>query len=73
MVRVDSYRRFLSSWGGAVMGLDLERLDLVEQAKRRHGVRYKQELPWEAMKDLVEDCKRHLREKGSAALLDEAL
>ena len=69
----DCYRRFLTSWGGAVMGLDLERLDLVEKAKRRFGVRYKQELPWEAMQDVVEDCKRHLRENGSAALLDEAL
>ena len=31
----DSYRRFLTSWGGAVMGVDLEHFGLIEEAKRR--------------------------------------
>jgi hypothetical protein len=56
-----------------VFGVDLERFDLVEEAKRRHGVRYKNDLPWEAMQDVVESCKRILREQGSGMRLDEAL
>jgi enolase len=69
----DAYRRFLTSWGGAVMGVNIERFDLVEEAKRRYGTRYKNELPWEAMRDVAERCKAILREKGPAELLDEAL
>jgi pyruvate,orthophosphate dikinase len=69
----DAYRRFLTSWGGAVMGVNLERFDLVEEAKRRHGTRYKNDLPWEAMRDVAERCKTILRENGPAELLDEAL
>jgi pyruvate,orthophosphate dikinase len=69
----DAYRRFLTSWGGAVMGVNLERFDLVEEAKRRHGMRYKNELPWEAMRDVADRCKAILREQGPAELLDEAL
>jgi pyruvate,orthophosphate dikinase len=69
----DSYRRFLTSWGGAVMGVDLEHFDLVEEAKRRHGIRYKNELPWEAMRDIAENCKKLLRENGPAEVLDAAL
>jgi enolase len=69
----DAYRRFLTSWGGAVMGVNLERYDLVEEAKRQHGTRFKNELPWQAMRDVAERCKAILREKGPAELLDEAL
>ena len=69
----DSYRRFLTSWGGAVMGVDLEHFDLIEEAKRRHGIRYKNELPWEAMRDVAENCKKLLRENGPAEVLDAAL
>ena len=69
----DAYRRFLTSWGGAVMDVNLERFDLVEEAKRRHGTRYKNDLPWQAMRDVAERCKTILREKGPAVLLDEAL
>jgi pyruvate,orthophosphate dikinase len=69
----DAYRRFLTSWGGAVLGVNLERFDLVEEAKRRHGTRYKNELPWEAMRDVAERCKAILREHGPAERLDEAL
>jgi pyruvate,orthophosphate dikinase len=69
----DSYRRFLTSWGGAVMGVDLEHFGLIEEAKRRHGIRYKNELPWEAMRDVAENCKKLLRESGPAEVLDAAL
>jgi hypothetical protein len=69
----DTYRRFLTSWGGAVLGLDLERFGVVEEVKRAYGVRYKEELPWEAMRDIAESCKKILRENGSAEILDEAL
>jgi len=69
----DSYRRFLTSWGGAVMGVDLEQFDLIEEAKRRHGIRFKNELPWEAMRDVAENCKELLRKNGPAEILDAAL
>jgi len=69
----DTYRRFLTSWGESVMGVDLERFDLVEDAKRSRGIRYKNDLPWEAMRDIAQSCKKILREHGPADLLDEAL
>jgi phosphohistidine swiveling domain-containing protein len=69
----DTYRRFLTSWGGSVMGVDLERFDLVEEAKRSRGIRYKNDLPWEAMRDIAQNCKKILREHGPAEVLDEAL
>jgi len=69
----DTYRRFLTSWGESVMGVDVERFDLVEEAKRSRGIRYKNDLPWEAMRDIAQNCKKILRERGAADFLDEAL
>jgi phosphohistidine swiveling domain-containing protein len=69
----DSYRRFLASWADAVWGVDLEAHDLVEQAKKRHGVHFKDELPWEAMKEVTEESKRVLREAGFGEQLDAIL
>lgn len=69
----DSYRRFLASYSGAVWGVDLEQHDLVEKAKQRHGVRYKHELPWEAMKEVADESKRRLRQAGYGSELDAAL
>jgi pyruvate,orthophosphate dikinase len=69
----DTYRRFLTSWGESVMGVDLERFDLVEEAKRSRGIRYKNDLPWEAMRDIAQNCKKILRDQGPADVLDEAL
>nr|MBC8329853.1 hypothetical protein [Planctomycetota bacterium] len=49
----DSYRRFLASLAHARWRLDLESLNLVDAAKRRHGVSFKSELPWEALRDVA--------------------
>jgi phosphohistidine swiveling domain-containing protein len=69
----DTYRRFLTSWGGAVMGVELERFNLVEGAKRSHGIQYKNDLPWQAMREIAENCKNILRQHGRPEVLDEAL
>jgi len=69
----DTYRRFLTSWGESVMGIDLEHFDLVEDAKRSRGIRYKNDLPWEAMRDIAQTCKKILRDHGPAEVLDAAL
>ena len=53
----DAYRRFLASYAAAVWHLDLEGLDLVEKAKRRHGVALKTDLPGSAMRDVVAASK----------------
>jgi pyruvate,orthophosphate dikinase len=42
----DSYRRFLDSFAAAVWGCDIEAHGLIAKAKARHGVEYKQDLPW---------------------------
>lgn len=69
----DSYRRFLASYAGAAWGVDLESHDLVERAKRRHGVTYKDELPWEAMREIAEHSKRLLAEAGYGEELEALL
>jgi pyruvate,orthophosphate dikinase len=69
----DSYRRFLASYAVAAWGVDLEPYGLVETAKQRHGVRYKQELPWEAMREVAEQSKHVLRSLGFGPQLEEIL
>ncbi|MEW6746784.1 MAG: PEP/pyruvate-binding domain-containing protein [Planctomycetota bacterium] len=69
----DSYRRFLASYSLAAWGIDLNALDLVEEAKRRYGVSQKTDLPWEAMRRVAEDYKAVLRDKGFGRELDEIL
>ena len=69
----DSYRRSLASYALAAWGVDLEHYGLVEKAKQRHGVRYKQELPWEAMREVAEQSKGVLRELGFGPQLQEIL
>ena len=69
----DSYRRFLTSYSSAVWGLKLEDFDLVEQAKARYGVLYKYDLPWKAMKEVTEDFKVILAEKGFGEELERLL
>jgi len=69
----DSYRRFLASYGQEVWGVDVEKYDLVEQAKTRHGVKYKYALPWEVMRDIVEATKNVLRDSGFGDELDLVL
>lgn len=69
----DSYRRFLASYGQEVWGIDIERHNLVEQAKTRHGVKYKDALGWEAMRQIVEGTKEVIRDAGFGDALDEIL
>jgi enolase len=69
----DSYRRFLASYAAAVWHLDLEEFNLVEKAKRRHGVTLKIDLPGSAMRDVVEASKAVIREVGHGDELDAIL
>jgi enolase len=69
----DSCRRFLASYAAAVWHLDLEELDLVEKAKRRHGVALKIDLPGNAMREVVEASKEAIRKAGHGAELEAVL
>ncbi len=66
----DSYRRFLVSFSSAAWNLDLEALDLVEQAKRDHDVTLKIDLPGSAMRQVVEASKQAIRAAGFGDELD---
>jgi len=69
----DAYRRFIASYADAAWGINLEKLDLVEKAKRRYGVELKTQLPGEAMREVVESSKAAVRAAGHAAELDALL
>jgi len=69
----DAYRRFLASFSSAVWDMDIEALDLIEKAKRRHGVDLKTELPGIAMREVVEASKVAIREAGHADQLEAIL
>jgi len=69
----DAYRRFLVSFSAAVWGLDLEALDLVEKAKRRHVVTLKTDLSGIAMREVVEASKDAIREAGHKDQLESIL
>ena len=69
----DSFRRFLASFAAAVWNLDLEELNLIEKAKRRHGVALKIELPEAAMREVVEFSKTAIRDAGHADQLEAIL
>jgi pyruvate,orthophosphate dikinase len=69
----DAYRRFIMSFAAAVWNLDLESLDLIEQAKRRHGVALKTDLSGIAMREVVEASKTIIREAGHADELEAVL
>jgi hypothetical protein len=69
----DAFRRFLGSYAAAVWHMDLEQFDLVEKAKRRHGVMLKTDLPGSAMREVVEVSKAVIREAGHGAELDAIL
>jgi hypothetical protein len=66
----DAYRRFLASFAAAVWNLDLESMDLVEKAKRKHRVALKIELPGIAMREVVEASKAAIRSAGHAEQLE---
>jgi pyruvate,orthophosphate dikinase len=57
----------------AIWQFDLEDLDLVEKAKRRHGVALKTDLPGSAMREVVEESKTALREAGWGEPLEAIL
>jgi enolase len=69
----DAFRRFLASYAAARWGMDLESLDLVEKAKRAHGVPLKIELPGSAMREVVESSQAAIRAAGFGAELDAVL
>ncbi len=69
----DAYRRFLVSFSAAVWSFDLEAHDLVEKAKRRHGVTLKTDLKGSAMREVVEDSKDAIRAAGHADHLEAIL
>lgn len=69
----DSYRRFLASYGEAVWGVDVEGYNVVEDTKRRYGVKYKNDLPWEGMKEIAEATKAILVKEGHGDELEDIL
>ncbi len=69
----DSYRRFLASYGLAIWGVDLETFNVVDDAKRRYGVEYKTDLPWEAMREIAEESKTVFRDHGLSEELEKTL
>ena len=69
----DSYRRFLASYGLAMWDVDLETFNVVDDTKRRYGVEYKTDLPWEAMREIAEKSKTVLRDPGLSDELEAVL
>jgi hypothetical protein len=69
----DSYRRFLASYAEVVWGVDVEAFNLVDKAKDDHGVKFKDELPWEAMREIVQSTKEALRREGFGSQLEDIL
>jgi len=69
----DSYRRFLASYAESVFGVDIESYSLVDQTKKRYGVAFKKDLPWEAMREVAQATKAVLRQKGFGQELDAIL
>ena len=69
----DAYRRFLVSFASARWRFDLEALDLVEKAKRAHGVKLKIDMPSSAMRQVVEDSKQALRNAGHGEELEAVI
>ncbi|RLG54856.1 MAG: pyruvate, phosphate dikinase [Thermoproteota archaeon] len=60
----DSYRRLLSMYGSIVMGVPREEFErLLEEKKRKYGVKADAELPAEALRELVEEYKRLIKER----------
>jgi enolase len=69
----DSYRRFLASYAEAVWGVDMEQYSLVDETKRRYGVEYKEDLPWEGMKEIADETKSILAQGGHGDELEALL
>ncbi len=59
----DSYRRFIQMFGSVVMGVPHDEFEkLLERKKKQYGVTLDYELPAEALKELVEEYKKRIRE-----------
>jgi pyruvate,orthophosphate dikinase len=69
----DAFRRFLASYAASLWQLDLEELHFVDQAKRRHGVTRKIDLPGSAMKAVAERCLDVIAEAGHGAEIEAAI
>jgi pyruvate,orthophosphate dikinase len=69
----DSYRRFLASYGAAVWGINMENYNLTDETKVQYGVENKEDLPWEAMKEIAEKTKHILALEGHQDELNELL
>ncbi|MBN1434590.1 hypothetical protein JW921_07510 [Candidatus Fermentibacterales bacterium] len=69
----DSYRRFLASLAKTLWGIDFEEFDLVEAAKRKYGVAYKTELPWEGMREVARSSRYILGDMGHGDELEALL
>jgi pyruvate,orthophosphate dikinase len=51
----------------------MERYNVVEETKRRYSVKYKNDLPWEGMKEIAEATKAILVKEGHGDALEEIL
>ena len=59
----DSYRRFIQMFGSVVMGIPHDEFEkLLERKKKQYGVTLDYELPAEALKELVEEYKKRIKE-----------
>jgi pyruvate, orthophosphate dikinase len=69
----DSYRRFLASYAQAAWRIDVEKYSLVDAAKERYGAKYKQDLPWEAMREIAVESRRRIEREGHGEALGRLL
>ncbi len=69
----DSYRRFLSSFGQTVWGIDMESYNIVEKIKEQYKVKYKYDLSWEKMKEIADVTKNILQKEGYGEALEDML
>jgi hypothetical protein len=69
----DAFRRFLVTFAMSVWNFDLEALDLVEKAKRQHGVSFKADLPGRVIREICEESVQALRGSGHADLINDVL
>ncbi len=61
----DSYRRLIQMYSNVVMGLPREDFeDILERVKRKEGVKYDMELGPDALKEVVEEYKEKVKDKG---------
>jgi pyruvate,orthophosphate dikinase len=70
----DSYRRFITMFGNVVMGVPHAVFEgLLEEAKRREGVRHDSELSAEALRGLVQPMKARIQARTGRAFPNQPL